>query len=201
MSSVLRGTCVCPRAPNNQMHRVSCRAARCNTRCYVIAVDPAVCGAARSCGTHHPVVDTSHQTSGSDAARACTIILSFDVIGVRGGRARGTDAARVTLQGRVVEKIDCLRATGSNQRSAARDDDMLSCTAICGRWIVGSKQAKLAVTLLSASKRAISSPHIIPFLLLFSSNGSTGDGARVSGGVYRISVLPLRLLHGTCQHS
>ena len=78
---------------------------------------------------------------------------------------------------------------------------MISCTALCGRLIVASKQVNLAVTLLSASKRAISSPYIIPFLLLFNSNGSTGDGARVSGGVYRISVLPLRLLHGTCQHS
>jgi len=201
VSSVLRGTCVCPRAPNNQMHRVSCRAARCNTPCYVIAVDPAVCGAARSCGTRHPDVDKSKKSSGSEAARACTIILSFNVIGVRGGWARGADAARVTLQGRVVEKIDCVRASGSDQRSAAGNDGVLSCTALCGRLIVASKQMKLAVTLLSASKRAISSPHIIPFLLLFSSNGSTGDGARVSGGVYRISVLPLRLLHGTCQHS
>jgi hypothetical protein len=149
----------------------------------------------------HPDVDTSHKTSGSEATRACTIILSFNVIGVRGGWARGADAARVTLQGRVVEKIDCVRAAGSDQRSAAGNDGVLSCTALCGRLIVASKQVKLAVTLLSASKRAISSPHIIPFLLLFSSNGSTGDGARVSGGVYRISVLPLRLLHGTCQHS
>ena len=167
-------------------------------------MSPAVCEAARSCGVD-PDVGAKHgttaQTRDRHDARACTIVLSFDVIGAPGAQVRRTDPARVTMQGRIVERIDCVHASGSDEARARGDDGVLRCTALCGRLSVASTQANLRVTLLSASRQAISSPHIIPFLLLLSSSGSTGAGTAVGSDRYSISVLPMRLLHGTCERA
>ena len=107
---------------------------------------------------------------------------------------RHGSAVNVSLDGSIVQDVQCLRekvqAEGGKDDPGEREE-VTACTVSIPNVVVG-KQACLTVTILNANRRAISSPHMIPFVLHAPPSGSSQQG-------YRISVLPMRLAHGNRQ--
>jgi len=137
-----------------------------------------------------------------ETARTCSLVLSFQVLGMPAtGCAMNVTVGSTDQHAELVEcsieGADGGDGDGSERTGGRVNTELLFCSASCGRIAAVSQQVALSVTLLDSHRRAVSSPHIIPFVLHVSStSGSDSSGSRE---YYGISVLPLRLEHGNRQ--
>ena len=121
----------------------------------------------------------------------CTILLSFRVLGAAEQLMRdGSAAVIVSIDGIRVQNAQCSDVEGREQ-AGGMESGVVACTASCG-IVAAGREVCIGITLLSPKLRAITAPHVIPFVLHATESRSRHDACH-------ISVLPMRLAHGNRQ--
>ena len=102
----------------------------------------------------------------------------------------GSAAVIVSIDGIRVQNAQCSDVEGREQ-AGGMESGVVACTASCG-IVAAGREVCIGITLLSPKLRAITAPHVIPFVLHATESRSRHDACH-------ISVLPMRLAHGNRQ--